>query len=170
MASDLTPKQIGLMKLAIPIFSALLVDDKARAGALLEAAGVEFQRVVDGLFMLAVALVSSLAGFKEQSVESTLQGLQPTEVTLIAEASVNWNVGIELVEAVRTGDPEVQTISAQMDGATALQTAMSIIVALLWALDGVGGHDGEWWLQQTGTWLLAGAPAPPEGWEPPAPL
>jgi hypothetical protein len=170
VTSKLTPKQIDEMKLALAIVKAQLVDDQKTVNSLFAAGGSDLQPVLDGMFGAGVALATLLAGLTNRSVKATLESLTPAEVSVFPGSSVNWAAGIQLLEAVRIGDAQMKEISAQMDIPSALHTALSVIVGLLWALDGVQGHDSDFWLQQTATWLLQGAPAAAAGWSPPTPL
>src|ERR1700676_655795 len=113
--SDLTPDQIRRMKVALVIVSAQLNDDVDKANALFLASGSELGPLVDGTFELAVALSTLLGGMTGNSVASTLQAVQPVDVAIVPGASVNWGVGVAMVEAVRTGDPRTVEIGSQVD-------------------------------------------------------
>ena len=168
--SDLTPDQIRRMKMAVAIVEAQLNDDAAKVDALFKAGGSDLSPFIDGTFELAIGLATLLAGFRAQTIRATLEGLTPVEVTIVPDVGVNWDVGIAMVEAVRTGNSKTVEIGSQVDVPTALQTSFSIVVALLFELDGVQGRDTAFWLQTVASWLIAGAPAAPQGWEPPPPL
>jgi len=169
--SDLTPDQLAKMKAGLPIVLALLNNDLRKLDALLKASGAEDPSwPLDGMFYVAVALATALAGFTGQSVRTALETMERAEVSVFPGSPPKWDVGIELVEAMRTGDPRATEIGSQMDLPTALHTAISMDSALIFELDSTGFVTAEQWIQQFAKWLSDGAPAAPPGWTPPVPL
>jgi hypothetical protein len=154
----MTPEEIKQLKYSVAMISACLNGDDERSNAVFKAGGSDLSPFIDGTFLLAISLAAMLGAPGRQAVETTLRQLDPIELAMVPGASVNWEFGIDIAVARSIGSPLLKDISAQIDVPTALQTAFSLVVALLWALDGVEGRDPEQWLKIVAEWLVAGAP------------
>ncbi len=150
----MTSEEVRKQKIAIILVTALINQDDHGVSVAMSEIGSDLTQAVDGMYLLAISLASLVGAQTGTDVEGTLRSLEQTTAEVVPGIPVNWEVGIQIATAVSVGDPNVKTISAQVDIPTALQTATSIVVGLLWTLDGTGERDSFQWLQLVAQYLL----------------
>jgi hypothetical protein len=150
----MTEDEVRMLKLSSAFVASYLRDDARGQDAAFTAASSDLSPIINGTFLLAISLASIYGHPKGESVETTLRNLTEAWVDFIPEVGVNWEVGIQIAAAKSAGSADLAAVTRQIDIPTAFQTAVSLVVALLWAMDGVNGRDSFEWLQFVIRYLL----------------